>query len=82
MNRLDLKVIALHEARQMEQTGLAISAISKLIQENETRKAFVDGGEFLDSYTLSGLAMALEVLADGLIDRGSEVSALIETGEA
>ena len=80
MNGNNYKVLALNEARLMYKAGMAISGISKLIQDNETRKAVMDGGEFLDGYTLSGLMLALELLADQLVDRGAEVADLIETG--
>ena len=80
MNGNNYKVLALNEARLMYKVGVAISGISKLIQDNETRKAVMDGGEFLDGYTLSGMMLAIELLADQLIDRGDEVSELLETG--
>ncbi len=80
MNGHNYKVLALNEARLTYKAGMAISGISKLIQDNETRKAWMDGGEFLDGYTLSGLMLALELLADQMIDRGDEVSELLETG--
>jgi hypothetical protein len=75
---LNFRVIAGGQARLMHNAGLAISAIAKLIGEDATRKESVDGGEYLDGFTTAGLMLALELLADRLIDRGDEVSALTD----
>lgn len=82
MSRIDCKVIARGEAQLMTRVGLAMSAISLLIQENETRSTYENGGEFLDGYTRSGLMIALDLLADQLTIRGAEVIDLLETERA
>lgn len=79
MNRPNCKSIAINDARLITEAGLAKSAISLLIQENQTRSTYVNGGEFLGGYTRSGLMMALDLLADQLTIRGAEVLDLLET---
>jgi hypothetical protein len=67
-----LLTIAHSNARLMAETGLAISAIGKLIDENNTRADDESGREFLTGYTMYGLAAALELLSSNLQESGAQ----------
>ena len=67
-----LQAMAQDNAQLMTEVGVAISAISLLIEENNTRAAFENGGEFLTGYTVEGLTKAMELLAMQLQAKGDE----------